>query len=174
MLVVSFVDDVAAALSIVLPLPLLLLGAAAAAARTVFCPRNPARTAISPLPYMHTTTAFIAEPPKTLANGSSKGVPTGLLTVFFTMKVGAAGVSSFILWFSWQTVWHLTFSFSLARPRWPGGDEGLGQDQSSLSAPSLSLQQASACCALLSFCALLVPGMASFGVRHAGIGVVCG
>ncbi|CAM9973927.1 unnamed protein product, partial [Scytosiphon promiscuus] len=89
--------------------------------------------------------------------------------------VGAAGVSSFILWFSWQTVWHLSFGFAIAPPGWQGADPpGSGQDQASLSAPTLSLQQASVCCALLSFFALLVPGMASFGVRQAGIGIVCG
>lgn len=79
-------------------------------------------------------------------------------------------MSSLILWFSWQTVWHLSFTFALPF----GPQQQPGQDLSS--SPSLSLtltlQQVSACCALLSFGVLLVPGMAAFGARQMGMGVV--
>lgn len=75
-----------------------------------------------------------------------------------------------ILWFSWQTVWHLSFNFALL----PFGPrQQSGQDLAS-SSPSVSLQQVSACCALLSFGVLLVPGMVAFGARQMGTGVVFG
>ncbi|CAN0552214.1 unnamed protein product, partial [Ectocarpus sp. 12 AP-2014] len=85
--------------------------------------------------------------------------------------VGVAGVSSFILWFSWQTVWHLSFRFAL--PLGPRHWEGGATSSPPLSS-SLSLQQVSACCAALSFGVLLVPGMVAFGVRQVAIGVVLG
>eukprot|EP00752_Nemacystus_decipiens_P003365 g3112.t1 len=81
--------------------------------------------------------------------------------------MGVAGVSSLILWFSWQTVWHLSFSFDL--PFGPRQETGSGQGM-----PSVSLQQVSACCALLSFGVLLVPGMVAFGSRQMGMGVIFG
>ncbi|CAM9422492.1 unnamed protein product, partial [Laminaria digitata] len=84
--------------------------------------------------------------------------------------VGVTGLSSFMLWFSWQTVWHLNFRFYLQMGPQPwravgGGGEGT---------PYLSLQQVSVCCAALSLGVLLVPGLAAFGVPQAVIGVVFG
>lgn len=78
-------------------------------------------------------------------------------------------MSSLILWFSWQTVWHLSFSFAL-----PFGPRQHSSSASSSPPPSVSLQQVSACCALLSCGVLLVPGMVAFGAPQMGMGVVFG
>eukprot|EP00903_Cladosiphon_okamuranus_P018928 g17409.t1 len=87
--------------------------------------------------------------------------------------VGVAGVSSLILWFSWQTVWHLSFTFAL--PFGARQPIASGQDLPPPSALlSLSLQQVSTCCALLSFGVLVVPGMVAFGARQMGMGVIFG
>lgn len=76
-------------------------------------------------------------------------------------------MSAFILWFSWQTLWHLSYSFILpAVPAfWRGGGSGV---------PSLSLHGVSVASAVLSLGVLLVPGMAVFKVRQVAIGVVFG
>lgn len=79
-----------------------------------------------------------------------------------------AGASSFILWFSWQTVWHLSFSFAV-----PLGPRHLSPGEAG-GGLSLSLQQVSACCAALSLGVLLVPGMVAFRARQAATGVVLG
>lgn len=93
-----------------------------------------------------------------------------VIAVQTSSQVGVAGVSSLILWFSWQTVWHLSFTFPLPfGPRQPSG-----QDLPPSTLGSLSLQQVSTCCALLSFGVLMVPGMVAFGARQIGMGVVFG
>lgn len=84
--------------------------------------------------------------------------------------MGVAGASSFILWFSWQTVWHLSFSFAvpLGPSHPPAAAAAAGEGL------SVSLQQVSACCAALSLGVLLVPGMVAFGVKQVATGVVFG
>lgn len=86
---------------------------------------------------------------------------------FPCVQVGVAGVSSLILWFLIQTVWHLSFSFELPLQMnsWDA-EEGFG--------PRLSLQKVAVICPALSLGVLLVPGLAVFGVRQAIIGVVFG
>ena len=89
-------------------------------------------------------------------------------------QVGVAGMSSFILWFSWQTLWHLRFSFELPLGSVLGQGGGHGSPSGILASLSLSLRQVSVCCAALSFGILLVPGLAAFRVRQVAIGIVFG
>lgn len=84
------------------------------------------------------------------------------------LQVGVAGLSSLIVWFLRQTVWHLAFSFDA--PAWRSS---LGEGGGGVTA-ALSIQQVSVCCGVLALCVLLVPGLSSFGVPQAAVAMLFG
>lgn len=102
-------------------------------------------------------------------------------------QVGVVGTSSLILWFFYQTVWHLSYNFALPFEvrsmkthsaqedgfAGAGGNREQGIEEASLPL-SLSLQTASVCCSVLSLLILLVPGLAGLDVRQSVVGLIFG